>query len=463
MQLSLFPVLMILALVAEGAEQPTIHFGNGDSLPGAISRMEDGKLIWKSPALKSETPFFLNKVQEVTFPYVDPPATSNDHIAHIRFNQDLRQQNEKISGDIIQGELMAVTNESITLKTWYAGVLTLNRNMVKDLEINDVSPPIYTGPVKEDDWEIIPEKSWSFDKNTYFGTGNGSIAREFKTMPKRYCFSFMASWKNRFGIQLLFCADDAKDQNPDSHYMIVLDNGTSYLQKRSNDPNAANGLMRNGGMIGEYKRDQSFRNKDKSLMRLYVDTTSGLIALFSDETLIQQWNDTDQPFLSGKCIHLRQNAGSGYKIGISRLSLTEWDGTLPASQEGGATNPIENPEPAEGEQRITLRNGDILLGKVEKIENSEISLKTRYNELKLPVARIKSLALTPAEYDERLLQNGDVRAWFPDGSYITFRLDSISAEGKYRGSSQHFGKAEFDPAAFSRIEFNIYPTPAGHK
>ena len=54
--------MMTLALVTAGAEQPTIHFGNGDSLPGAISRMEEGKLVWKSPALKAETPFFLNKV-----------------------------------------------------------------------------------------------------------------------------------------------------------------------------------------------------------------------------------------------------------------------------------------------------------------------------------------------------------------------------------------------------------------
>lgn len=460
MQKSILPVMMMLALSVTEAELPTIHFDNGDSLPGTISHMEGKQLLWKSPALKQETPFFLDKVKEVTFPYFEAPVTKTDHIAHIRFNPDLRQQNEKIAGDIIQGELMAVTNESITLKTWYAGTLTLNRNMVKDLEITDVSPPIYTGPVKEDDWEIIPEKSWGYDKNTYTGTGNGSIAREFKTMPKRYRFSFMATWKNRFGIQLLFCANDARDQNPDSHYMIVLDNGTSYLQKRSNDPNAVNGLMRNGGMIGEYKRDQSFRNKDKSLMSLYVDTTSGLIALFSDDTLIQQWNDTDQPFLNGNCIHLRQNAGNGYKIGISRLSLSEWDGTLPASEDSGKTNSIDNPDPVDGEQRIILRNGDILLGKVEKIENSEISLKTRFNELKLPVARIKSLALTPAEYDERMLQNGDVRAWFPDSSYITFRLESISAEGKITGYSQHFGKAEFDPSAFSRIEFNIYPSPA---
>ena len=90
----------------------------------------------------------------------------------------------------------------------------------------------------------------------------------------------------------------------------------------------------------------------------------------------------------------------------------------------------------------------------------EITLKTRYNDIKLPVSRIKKLALAPAEYDERLLQNGDVRAWFADGNFITFRLESIDEKGKITGTSQHFGTAQFDPDAFTRIEFNIYPSPA---
>lgn len=453
-----FLSLSALLLPLAAQEQPLLRFTNGDSLPGALLRVEGTQLHWKSPALKSDARFFLNGIQDVSFPYHEPPASKQDHIAHIRFNPDLRQQNEKISGDVIQGELLAVNAESIILNTWYAGKLTLNRNMVKDLQIFDVSPPVYTGPIKADDWNILPEDSWTFENSGYRNTGSGSLTKKFKDLPERYCFTFHASWKNRFSMQILFGADDDTDQNPDNHYMIVLDAGTSYMQKRASDVNAL-GVMRNGGMIGEYKRDQIFQTKEKSQIKLYVDTKTGLFALYSDDSLIQQWTDVEKPILNGKAIHLR-NTQATSRVVISRMSVSEWDGALPMIETDDKKNPIENPEPAKDEQRIILRNGDIMLGKVDKIENSQISLTTRYNEIKLPVSRIKKLALAPNEYDERLLQNGDVRAWFPDGNYITFRLESIAEDGKLTGYSQHFGTATFDPAAFTRIEFNIYPPPA---
>lgn len=451
--------LLLLPSLAFAQDQTVINFVNGDRLQGSLSRVEETQLFWKSALLKEETPFFLQQVQDITFPMQFGPAPAQDHIAQIRFNPDLRQQNESLPGDTIEGELIAVNQDDIILNTWYAGQLKLNRNMVKDLEITDVSPSIYAGPLKQDEWIINPEQSWTYDKNSYTGSGNGSISKDFGKLPERYCFRLTASWKSRFGLQILFGADSAKETSPDNHYMIVLDNGTSYLQKRSTNNNALGGMMRNGGMIGEYKRDQIFRSKEKSELRLYVDTTTGLIALYADDTLIQQWQDTEKPFLNGQCIHLRQSSGRSYKVTLSRMLLTNWDGILPSDNTKSANNPIDNPEPRENEQRIILRNGDILLGSVEKIENSEISLKTRYNEIKIPVSRIKKLALAPTEYDERLLQNGDVRAWFANGNFITFRFEGINDQGKITGTSQHFGTAQFDPAAFSRIEFNIYPSP----
>ncbi|MFM2171203.1 MAG: hypothetical protein RI957_1432 [Verrucomicrobiota bacterium] len=436
-----------------------LHFANGDRLKGQLVRMENGLLYWKSPTLQKETPFFLHQIQDITFPQVPTQTPHHDHAAHIRFNPDLRQQNENISGDILNGELVAVHQDHILLNTWYAGQLNLNRNMVKDLEITDVSPPVYSGPLKADEWKISPDDSWTFEKNTYTGNGNGAIAKDFKKIPERYCFRFTATWKNRFSLQIYFSADSIDQETPDNHYMLMLDNGTSYLQKRSSNADVLAGMMRNGGMIGEYKRDQTFRNKEKTEMRLFVDSTSGLMALYSDETLVQEWNDVEKPLLNGSCIHLRQNSGNGNKIQISRMSLTAWDGILPSAQDGQKSNPIDNPDPKDDEQRVILRNGDIVLGKVEKIENSEIALKTRYNDIRLPVSRIRKLALAPSEYDERLLQNGDVRAWFADGNYVTFRLDGIADGGKITGTSQHFGTAQFDPSAFTRIEFNIYPSP----
>jgi hypothetical protein len=455
--IALFSLAHQLSATAE--ELPTLHFTNGDRLQGQLLRIDDSQLIWRSPALQKETAFHLDSIENISFPSPSSPPPTTDHIAHIRFHPDLRQQNENLPGDVIEGELLGIQAQTLQLKTWYAGELSLNRNMIQDMEISDVSPLLYHGPREAKEWISFPGDAWKFASHSYTLQESGALTKNFTSLPPRYCFRFTAAWKNRFNLQIVFGADSATEHNPEQCYMIALDNGTSYLQKRIAEPQNNPGMMQHGGMIGEYKRDQVFRSKEKSELKLFVDTTTGLIALYSDDTLIQQWNDLDPPFLQGPCIHLRQNSGQFHRITLSSMRLSTWDGTLPSSDKDAPLHAIENPPPTEGEQRIILRNGDAVLGKVVDIRGSKIALKTRFNEIKLPVSRIKKLALTPPEYDERLLQNGDVRAWFPDGNSITFRLLGTSADGELIGESQHFGKAHFSPKAFTRLDFNLYRQP----
>lgn len=443
--------MAISTLLSKGEESAMLNFVNGDRLNGSLVKMGGDHIFWKSPLLQNESKFFLQQVQDISLPFFDAPPQNVDHVAHIRFNPDLRQQNENLLGDIIQGQLVAVNADNIILNTWFAGQLTINRNMVKDLEIFDVATPIYSGPSKQDDWKIIPESSWEWERNRYIRRSEGMISKTFATIPERYCLSFVCEWKNDLNIKLQFAASDVEEDTQNG-YTMNFNSGTTYLQKRSRD-------QQGSGLIGDYTRYPALRSKEKSVFRLFVDTSSGLIAFFSDADLVQQWNDTNKPYLSGKSMQISQPNGNTTPLTISRIVLSEWDGILPEQENSLHLNAINNPDPEKDEQRIHLRNGDILLGKVHKIENSEISLTTRFNEIKLPVSRIKKLALAPNEYDERLLQNGDIRAWFHEGDYVTFRLEEITADGKIKGYSQHFGTATFDPRAFSRLECNIYPVP----
>lgn len=444
-------VMALGTLLCNADDTAMLNFTNGDRLNGSLVKMSGDHVLWKSNLLQTESKFFLQQVQDITLPYFETPDQNVDHVAHIEFNPDLRQQNENLSGDIIQGQLVAVNQDNIILNTWYAGQLTINRNMVKSLEIDDMVIPLYSGPIKKDDWKSIPDDAWHWDKNSYVRHNEGMLAKTFPNLPSRYCLSFVGEWKNDFNLKLQFAADDV-EEDTQSGYALNLSSGTTYMQKRTRD-NGGNGL------IGDYTRHQELRSKEKSQFRFYVDTTTGLFALYSDDDKIQEWNDTSKPILSGKGIQFSQPNGSTAPLTIARIRLSEWDGILPDTMVDLSTNPINNPEPEKDEQRVHLRNGDILLGKVHKIENSEISLTTRFNEIKLPVSRIKKLSIAPNEYDERLLQNGDIRAWFHDGDYVTFRLEEITSDGKIKGYSQHFGTATFDPRVFSRLECNIYPIP----
>jgi hypothetical protein len=105
--------------------------------------------------------------------------------------------------------------------------------------------------------------------------------------------------------------------------------------------------------------------------------------------------------------------------------------------------------------RIELRNGDSIVGQILSIIDGMMTVKTPFREVKLPVEALRTVALKPAEFERCKRENGDIRGWFPDGSFMVFRLDEVS-EGLLTGYSQHFGTARFNMAAFNRIEFNIY-------
>jgi len=104
---------------------------------------------------------------------------------------------------------------------------------------------------------------------------------------------------------------------------------------------------------------------------------------------------------------------------------------------------------------MEMRNGDSIAGEVVSIDNGMIQVKTTFREVKLPVESLRSLSLKPVDLERSIRKNGDVRAWFADGSSLVFRLDEVG-DGTVTGFSQNFGTATFKLAAFNRIEFNIY-------
>ena len=75
--------------------------------------------------------------------------------------------------------------------------------------------------------------------------------------------------------------------------------------------------------------------------------------------------------------------------------------------------------------------------------------------MKLPVERLRTLALKSISPERAIRRNGDIRVFFTDGSQLVFRLDAVE-QGRLVGSSQNFGRALFGMDSIERIEFNIY-------
>ena len=124
---------------------------------------------------------------------------------------------------------------------------------------------------------------------------------------------------------------------------------------------------------------------------------------------------------------------------------------------GFGLNEMQPPPPKEEnlEGRMKLANGDSIEGKVKSIQHGKVTIDTSLGELSLPVARLRTIMLPKADYEEAIARNGDVRAWMADGAFLVF--DFISSDkDTITGQSQAFGTATFRRNAFQKIEFNIH-------
>ena len=202
-------------------------------------------------------------------------------------------------------------------------------------------------------------------------------------------------------------------------------------------------------------------------IEIHASSKSGQIVVFIDGKCIAVWKDPDVAANKiGRGIHfVTLNASP---VRLSNIQVGAWDGVVddaPAPQPGGGIRQFggldmqedQNPPAPEkaANDRMMLRNGDSLVGEIVSIAGDMIAIKTPFKEIRLPVERLKTVALKPSPIETSKRENGDVCGWFPDGTSIVFRLESVG-DGTLTGTNQNFGSAIFKIAAFSRIEFNIY-------
>lgn len=445
-------VLFILALAgAAAADDISLQFVNGDELQGNLAGISEDAVSWNSSALAGPQLFTLNQVVSIFAPTTtSPDLPGGDHLATVTLT----------NGDELRGALVNIDDSKVVLRTTYAGTLTFRRDMVDELAIADLPQLIYEGPRSLDEWTT--EDDWRFDKGALVCKGRGQIAREVGRH-ERIRLAFDIDWNEttRFRVQLHASEDDRNFNG--TGFELVCQNQYAYLRKRGGDRGRTTNIGTIGG-IGELERDGMIR------FEILQDLNSGIVRFRIGDRTLADWRDTD-PSPDGMGGYLRFASDSTEEFRLSRIRLTTWDGILEGGFKADAdpfnfridTEPEAEPEPAPEEAGgIVLRNGDVVAGEMLGIEEGQVRLKTPFKDFKLPVSRLRDFPLRSAEDAENpelrwepIRRNGDVRAWFADGGRVTFRLDSF-ADGKLAGSSQTFGEARFDLAAFQRIDFNLY-------
>jgi hypothetical protein len=265
------------------------------------------------------------------------------------------------------------------------------------------------------------------------------------------------AWKGE-SIDLRVCLFSDAPAEPDSNagYELSLQRGSIYLRVAGNRR-----FIEGAAMVTE------LRENDRARIELRASRKSGKVCLLVDGALINIWQD-DQLADTKFGDALKFNTHSPHPTRLSNIVVIPWDGEIdevPQPRGRGMRNFGDflegDPEPEKAAEaksddgRMQLANGDSIDGEVLEMKDGNIRIKSSLGEVTLPISRLKKLALKKVGLERAIRRNGDVRASFPDGSTIVFRLDRI-ADGALVGSSQNFGEAMIRSDAISRIEFNIY-------
>jgi hypothetical protein len=443
----IFAAAFTLASTADEVKS-TVRFSNNDQLTGAVESLTTERLVWKSPILEKPAPFFLKDVLDLTLAAAPPEAVAR-HEAAVTLTR----------GDVIRGQLASVSDEAVELDTWFAGRMKFNRLNIADIKISERPDFIYQGPAGLDGWKQSGDKpAWTYQNSHFRSVAAGSIARNV-ALPDECAIAFDAAWRGSFSLKLVFFSDDLASDHPASGYEMTIQSRSLYLRS-----------CKTQKFLGHTASAVTLQENEKAHIEVRVSLKSGKICLFLDGEIIDVWTDPDVVRSEmGRGIHfITQNESP---VQISGIEVSAWDGEvdkLPNPQAMGGLRQFgiqglmetedgteSAPKKETNKRRVELRNGDSIEGEVVSINDGMITLKTPFRDVRLPVEALRSVALKPVDLETSKRENGDVRAWFADGSWIVFRLEGVG-EGILTGYSQAFGSAVFKIAAFSRIEFNIY-------
>lgn len=421
----------------------SLRFPNGDVLEGSPSGLtEDGFLLWESELFQSGNERFeIRQSDSISLGESSPPPEPSGQeaaLAKVTF-----QPHVEDSVDTMQVELVGFDDQSVQVKTWYAGDLTLKRSMLRQIEVDGKSTPLVNGPGTIDDWNQIGDKgAWQIKAGVMSCQKEGSIARKFSDLPDSLHLSFDLNFETSPYIRIYFFANTGVESRPAETYSIQIGRAQMMFMKKV-------GRRHIPLELEDVKGRNRFEPGEDQRVDLYVDRKKGLFSLYIEGEVIATARD-DTPLMEGDWWHFETR--SGRTQSVENFAIRAWDGELPEK-----TTFLEFREELRGDgQPIELQNRDTILGKVETIEDGKLLITTEFMPISVPIERLKSFEITSKkEGEEPRIYPGGVRAYFWSGGFVSFRLSDISPT-TISGYSQVFGDATFDLRAFSHISFNPY-------
>jgi hypothetical protein len=413
----------------EGAVD-VLKFINGDSLHGVLVSISpaDHGLRWRHASVQ------------------DPIDISLEAVAQVKLGkrESLRQRSNDASvrltnSDLLNGELISLSDDVLALDTWYAGRLVVKRPMLATLEPNlSASSTIYEGPTDLSNWTVHRSgaQSWTFKKGALYASTSYAIGRNIDELPDMADIKFEVSWQHRYPSFYFSFHSDNLSSYSGNCYALRVSNTSVYMYRYSSH--------RGSQSLGNVSVQELSRVKNAKF-NILCDKKNRAFTLLINGREVKQWTDPGAVPGAGKGIVFDPESENPMKV--QNISITKWDGKVPSR--------ATETDAESKEDVIRFVNNDKVSGYLKTIADGNAKFETSYAALDVPLARAVKIDMS-TETAERARRNGnDIRAHFAGGGVVTVGLAGM-ANDTVEGRSENFGTAKMPLGAFDLLEFNIY-------
>lgn len=355
------------------------------------------------------------------------------------------------NGDEVVGRLVEVNETHAVFETWYGGVLTFPRDRWQWIVFEDEpEAPLYSGPDGLEGWTVgdvsmarVQSGDWVYHEGAFYASKAASIARNLD-LPDRSQIQFDLHWKGTLNLAFALYTDYLhpvslanKDTEPDfgGFYSLQLN---SYF---------ANVLMVKQGVPLQYLgqvQTPAFAKKRKAHIDIRVDKKGDSVALLVDGELVKQW--VDKTGFAGEGTGVRMvHQGQG-AIRFGDFQVLPWNGQFDEAPTVRATG---------GEDLVTLRNGDKLIGKVQSVGADSIQLALIGGEAAMPLRDVKKIEFAGIANLKapKLSPTNEVKSRFAHRGLIRVEISEV-VDNRLKGSNPNFGAVDLDLRAFNQITFS---------
>lgn len=423
-----------------------LEFLSGDLLRGRFLGMDANGLRWQHA---SHEPILTIKPQGVYKVRLARTQTLPPQRAHALARL--------INGDELRGELREMDEQTVVLRTWYAGDLRLQRRGLASL-LTSLSryQLLYEGPDSLTGWtnqsgvrtDLIiaglgnayfnsPARAlpngWHYFNGAFYGVNSGFLGRQLD-LPPLSSIEFDLSWQGNFFLSVWFYTD--RIGTPDGNaYLLQVSPRTVQLCRATRTGNNM--------PLGATEMPEGLRSVR---LAIRTDVPNKTVAVYANDVLLRQWLDISNLEGLGRGLGFYLG-GMAQQVRIANLRVTSWDGQIDLLP--------DSPPPA-GQQVVRLLNKDRVAGQVKALRDGALLVQADFGELSLPLERVAGIDFAPVSTNRNLAAPEPrlVRAFLQGGGRLTLRLESWEGR-QVTASGPFFDRATFQPALFDSLQFNL--------